>query len=156
MQTARKQTESVVSKRTRIKNHSRLDGTPPIRARNAVQASEISAKAVKMVHVRTVKGVQNLPLISCLIISIVIRHGPPWPVRACDSESNVPSSHCTPHAFWTVSLFFLRDVESCSRHLETTKTYPFKESGAGFCKAQILLQNLIFDFKTCSNYQKVT
>ena len=29
-------------------------------------------------------------------------------------------------------------------------------SGAGFCKAQILLQNLIFDFETCPNYQKVT
>ena len=28
--------------------------------------------------------------------------------------------------------------------------------GARFCKAQILLQNLIFDFETCPNYQKVT
>ena len=29
-------------------------------------------------------------------------------------------------------------------------------SGARFCKSQFLLQNLIFDFKTCPNYQKVT
>ena len=28
--------------------------------------------------------------------------------------------------------------------------------GARFCKAQILLQNLIFDFKICPNYQNVT
>ena len=29
-------------------------------------------------------------------------------------------------------------------------------AGAGFCKAQILLQNLIIDFETCPNYKKLT
>ena len=33
---------------------------------------------------------------------------------------------------------------------------PNLSPGAGFCQAQILLQNLIFDFETCPNNQKVT